>query len=376
MMEKGTAYIGADIHDGSSLYTGMALTIGVDDTIDIASVQDISSKWTVQHLDGGIIQPGYVDLQVNGGGGVMFNDDQSVDALRTIALAHARCGTCAILPTLITDTFPKTAAAIDAVALAIQLGVPGIIGIHLEGPHLSITRKGAHDASLIRPMCNVDLDLLLSAAARIPNVMITVAPENTNLTQIRSLVDAGVTVSLGHTDATYDTCMSAFDAGARCVTHLFNAMSQLGNREPGLVGAALVRDDVHTGLIADGIHVHPATIRTAVAAKGGKLFLVSDAMATAGSHIDGFELNGRWVGRENGRLTLGNGTLAGADLDLTRAVQVMRQDAGDTHAAAIARATSTPTKLLTKNDRWGTFGAGPKSLIYVNKVMSACPLVS
>ena len=376
MMETGTAYIGADIHDGSSLYTGMAMTIGADDTIDVVSVQDLSSEWLVRHLDGGIIQPGYVDLQVNGGGGVMFNDDQSVDALRTIASAHASCGTCAILPTLITDNFAKTTAAIDAVALAIRQNVSGIIGIHLEGPHLSIARKGAHDPSLIRPMDHVDLDLLLSAAARIPNVMVTLAPESTSVTQIRSLVDAGITVSLGHTDANYDSCMSAFDAGARCVTHLFNAMSQMGNREPGLVGAALVRDDVYTGLIADGIHVHSAAIRTAVAAKGSNLFLVSDAMATAGSQIDGFELNGRWVGRENGRLTLGNGTLAGADLDLTRAVQVMQQDAGDTHVAAIARATRTPTNLLTENAKWGTFGAGPKSLTYVDRVMSACPLLS
>jgi N-acetylglucosamine-6-phosphate deacetylase len=376
MMETGTAFIGADIHDGSSLYTGMALTIGTNGKIDVISVQDVSPEWSVRHLDGGIIQPGYVDLQVNGGGGVMFNDDQSVEALRTIATAHASCGTCAILPTLITDNYAKTAAAIDAVEHAIQQDVPGIIGIHLEGPHLSTARKGAHDASLIRPMEQADLDLLLSAAARIPNVMVTVATESTTVAQIRSLVMAGITVSLGHTDAPYDTCMSAFDAGARCVTHLFNAMSQLGNREPGLVGAALVRDDVYTGLIADGIHVHPAAIRTAVAAKGSKLFLVSDAMATAGSQIDGFELNGRWVGRDNGRLTLDDGTLAGADLDLTRAVQVMQHDVGDTHAAAIARATRTPTNLLTKNDQWGAFGAGPKSLIYVDKLMSACPLVS
>ena len=183
-------------------------------------------------------------------------------------------------------------------------------------------------------------------------------------------------MSLGHTDAPYDTCMSAFDASARCVTHLFNAMSQPGNREPGLVGAAFVRDDVYTGLIADSIHVHPAAIRTAVAAKGSKLFLVSDAMATAGSKIDGFELNHRWVGRDNGRLTLDDGTLAGADLDLTRAVQVMQHDVGDTHAAAITHATRTPTNLLNKNDQWGAFGAGPKSLIYVDKLMSACPLAS
>ena len=370
MMDPVQAFVGADIHDGTSLHINMALTLDGNNAIDVFPVTDLPSDCAIHHLGGGTILPGYVDLQVNGGGGVMFNVDQSVAALQTIANAHATCGTAALLPTLITDNFARTVAAIDAVQAAINLGVPGIIGIHLEGPHLSVARKGAHDPSLIRPMEQADLDLLLSAAARISNVMVTVAPENTTMTQISQLVEGGLTVSLGHTDANFETCMAAFDAGARCVTHLFNAMSQLCNREPGLVGAAFVRGDVHASMIADGIHVHPAAIKTAIAAKGHNVFLVSDAMSTAGSQIDGFDLHGRWIRRNNGRLTLEDGTLAGAALDLTRAVHLIQQDAGETVTTAITRATRTPTELLKEKGQWGTFGAGVDTLIYVDNAMS------
>ncbi|WP_340425091.1 N-acetylglucosamine-6-phosphate deacetylase [Yoonia sp. GPGPB17] len=299
-------------------------------------------------MSGGIIAPGYVDLQVNGGGGVMFNDDQSVDALRTIAQAHAAIGSAAILPTLITDTPDRTKAAIAAVEQAITERVAGIVGIHLEGPHLSVARKGAHDPSLIRPMGADDLAIVLRAADRLPNVMMTVAPENTTHAQVRAMSDAGVIVSLGHSDADFEACMAAFDAGARCVTHLFNAMSQLGNREPGLVGATLARDDIHAGLIADGLHVHPATMRIALAAAANdaRIMLVTDAMASAGSQINGFMLNGRKVVRKDRRLTLENGTLAGADLEMTQAVSTLVNAVGDPVSQAIRRATGTPLSLL------------------------------
>jgi len=369
MMDPVQAFVGADIHDGTLLHMDMALTLDCNAAIEVVPVTDLPSDCVIHHLGGGTILPGYVDLHVNGGGGAMFNADQSVAALQTIATAHATCGSAALLPTLITDNFARTAAAIDAVEAAINLGVAGIIGIHLEGPHLSVARKGAHDPSLIRPMEQVDLDLLLSAASRIPNVMVTVAPESTTMTQISQLVEGGLTVSLGHTNANFETCIAAFDAGARCVTHLFNGMSQLNNREPGLVGAAFVRDDVHASMIADGIHVHPAAIKTAIDAKGHNIFLISDSMSTAGSSIGGFELNGRWVDRDNGRLTLEDGTLAGADLDLTRAINVIQQDAGETASMAITRATRTPTELLKEKGQWGTLGAGVDTLMYLDNAM-------
>jgi N-acetylglucosamine-6-phosphate deacetylase len=342
------AYVGADIHNGRTLLQGHALILNANGDLRVCANDELPQDCPTMRLEGGFITPGFVDLQVNGGGGVMFNDDQSVDALRTIAQAHATTGTCAILPTLITDTPARTRAAIDAVENAIAQNISGIVGIHLEGPHLSVARKGAHDPHLIRAMTDEDLALMLYAADRLANVMVTVAPENTTNVQIKAMADAGIVVSLGHTDADAATCHSAFDAGATCVTHLFNAMSQLGNREPGLVGSTLAREDVYAGLIADAIHVHPSTIRVALAAKphSDRIFLVTDAMATAGSEIDMFTINGREVYRKNSRLTLADGTLAGADLEMPRALSVMVQQVGDSVENAVARATSTPASLL------------------------------
>ncbi|HCP82109.1 MAG TPA: N-acetylglucosamine-6-phosphate deacetylase [Octadecabacter sp.] len=343
------AYVGAHVHDGITIQgDNSALLVHTDGSRSVLASRNLPDGCPVEALSGGIIAPGYVDLQINGGGGVMFNDDQSVDALRTIAQAHASIGSAVILPTLITDTPERTKAAISAIDAAITERVTGIAGIHLEGPHLSVARKGAHDPDLIRPMSDDDLAIILSAAERLPNVMVTVAPENTTPAQIRAMSDAGVIVSLGHTDADFETCMAFFDAGARCVTHLFNAMSQLGSREPGLVGATLARDDIHAGLIADGVHVHPMTIRMALAAaeNSDRIMLITDAMATAGSKIDRFVLNGRTVIRKDQRLTLENGTLAGADLEMTQAISTMVNAVGDTPSHAIRRATGVPLSLL------------------------------
>lgn len=366
------AYDGAHIHDGHELHKNHVLAVGSDGCFHILAREVLPSSCDIETLQGGLITPGFVDLQVNGGGGVMFNDDQSVATLRTMAEAHATIGTAALLPTLITDTPDCTRAAIDAVEQAISEKISGILGIHLEGPHLSITRKGAHDSKLVRPMTDDDLQLILSAAERLPNVMLTVALENTTLAQIKTLADAGVIVSLGHTDADFASCLAAFDAGARCATHLFNAMSQLGNREPGLVGAVLARGDIYAGLIADGVHVHPATIRIALAAKPHpeRIFLVTDAMATAGSQIESFSINGRDVSRQDQRLTLADGTLAGADLEMSRALSVMAQNVGDDLLLAVPRATSTPASLLRECGDFGHLTIGSQTAVYLEGDLS------
>ena len=358
-MKIQKAYIGAQIHDGSKLHLRHALAVFADGSRRIMDANALPAGCPSKTLSGGMITPGFVDLQVNGGGGIMFNDDQSVAALTTIAQAHFSTGTAAILPTLITDTPERTRAAIDAVAQAITQKVAGIIGIHLEGPHLSVARKGAHDPNLIRKMTDDDLALLLKAEETLPNVMVTVAPETTSNAQIKAMADAGIIVSLGHTDAHYQTCLAAFGAGARCVTHLFNAMSQLSSREPGLVGATLSRGDIYAGLIADGVHVNPATIRIALAAKSQSehIFLVTDAMATLGSTIDCFQLNRRDVFRKHQQLTLADGTLAGADLEMPRALSIMMNEVGDSPELAIARATTTPASLLRESGGVGRLEA-------------------
>lgn len=313
----------------------------------------------VTDLGGGILAPGFVDLQVNGGGGVMLNDGPSPELLAIIAQAHARLGATSILPTLITDTPDKTRAAIDATLTAIQAGIPGIAGLHLEGPHISVARKGAHDPDLIRPMESDDLELILAAATRLPVLMITVAPENVTPSQIQALTSGGVIVSLGHSDCSCDMAIEAARSGASCVTHLFNAMSQLTNREPGLVGAALTSSDLSAGLIADLVHVHPQTILAALRAKTGRapVFLVSDAMATAGSQMDRFFLNRREIIRSRNRLTLADGTLAGADLDLATATGNLCR-LGVDETTVLSMATSGPAAVAGIGDLAGSIRSG------------------
>lgn len=339
------AYTGADVFDGMIRHLGAALLVKDEKVVGIGKVPATAQ---VHALNGGVIAPGFVDLQVNGGGGILFNDDQSVATLRRMSQAHANGGTTAFLPTLITDTPARVAAAIEATVQAIDQGVTGIIGLHIEGPHLSVARKGAHDAALIRPMQDADLNLLLEAAKRLPHLMVTVAPESVSTAQIKTLTDAGVVISLGHTDANYEDCRAASEAGASCVTHLFNAMSQLAGRAPGLVGTALESGTLHAGLIADGIHVSAASIRIALQAKQGPaaVFLVTDAMATAGSDITEFELNGRTIYRRDGRLTLQDGTLAGADLDMPTALRFMVNTVGVSADTALEMATSAPAEVI------------------------------
>lgn len=311
----------------------------------------------------GLLVPGFVDLQVNGGGGVMLNDRQDVEAIRTICAAHAPYGTTALLVTLITDTPQATAAAIRAGAEAAQRQIPGFAGLHLEGPHLSRARKGAHDPALIRPMTDADLDALAGAATVLSTLLTTVAPESVSPEQVAALAGHGVIVSLGHTDAGHLQAAACYDAGATLATHLFNAMSQIGNREPGLAGTAIRRPDVSAGLIADGIHVHPETMAVALAAKRapGHVFLVSDAMAPLGTDMDRFTLNGRTILRHDGRLTLEDGTLAGADLDMISAVCFVHRSLGMPLDEALRMASLYPAKAIGRDAEFGRLVAGTRA---------------
>jgi N-acetylglucosamine-6-phosphate deacetylase len=338
-------FTGAAVFDGVRLHPGATLRVE-DGLVAGPGTGDMVP------LDGGILAPGFLDLQVNGGGGRMVGADANAAVLAMICDTHARLGATGILPTLITDTPDATAAVIAAGVVAARQGVPGFLGLHLEGPHLDPRRKGAHDPALIRPMSEDDLGRMLAAAPLLPSLMVTVAPEAATPDQIGRLRAAGVIVSLGHSDSDFGTAQAGIGAGATCVTHLFNAMSQLGNRDPGLVGAALT-SGVFAGLIADGLHVAPETMRIAMAAKPEGIFLVSDAMAVAGSDMTEFTLGGRRILRQGGRLTLEDGTLAGADLTLTQAVQVMITRVGVPVETALAMATSRPAACLGRSDTLG-----------------------
>lgn len=373
MTARSLTFRGGPIFDGHKLISGCALRLEEGVVVALDDEEKLSSVGQVIDLDGDVLAPGYVDLQVNGGGGVMFNDAPTRATLERMAAAHRRLGTAAILPTLITDTPQHARGAIAAVEEAIAAEVSGIAGLHLEGPHLSLARKGAHDPALIRPMTDDDLNVLVAAAARLPVLMLTIAPENVSLDQAERLARAGVLLSLGHTDTDYDTCLAFQQAGVRCVTHLFNAMSGLGNREPGVVGAALDSGALSTGLIADAIHVHPATIRAAFAAKRGpgEIYLVTDAMAPAGTDIEAFELNRRTITRANGRLTLADGTLAGADLDLTQALNVLVNVVGLDLERALRAATSVPARVAGIDAGALRVGVGG-SLIRIGKGLDSC----
>ncbi|NSY15766.1 N-acetylglucosamine-6-phosphate deacetylase [Neorhizobium sp. AL 9.2.2] len=315
----------------------------------------------IERVNGGeIIAPGFIDLQVNGGGGVLLNEEPTVEGIATICAAHAKFGTTALLPTLITDTPDISARTVAAGIDAKNRGVRGFLGLHLEGPHLSVARKGAHDPTLIRPMEDRDLDLMLSCGRALDVLMVTIAPESVTQEQVTKLADDGIIVSLGHTEASYDVATAYAKAGIRTVTHLFNAMSPLGHREPGLVGAALDTGALYAGLIADGIHVHPAAMGAALRAKAGpgKIFLVTDAMSTIGTDMTSFTLNGREILRKDGRLTLADGTLAGADIDMISSVRYVHRNLGLSLEEALRMASAYPAQAARIENRKGFLKPG------------------
>ncbi|MDP5308190.1 N-acetylglucosamine-6-phosphate deacetylase [Paracoccus spongiarum] len=364
---------GARIFDGAALRDGAALVI--EDGRIAAILPEAEAGPPTSRL-AGIIAPGFLDLQVNGGAGLMVGAGTDVAALRRICAAHRDLGTAGILPTLITDTPEATAAVIAAGIEAARQEVPGFLGLHLEGPHLDPRRKGAHDPALIRPMTDDDLARLCAAAAALPALMVTLAPESARPDQIAALRGAGAVVSLGHSDCDLAAAEAALAAGATCATHLFNAMSQMGNRQPGLVGAVL-SGSAQAGLIADGIHVHPAMLRIALRARPEGLFLVTDCMAFAGTALTQMTLGGRRIRRHDGRLTLDDGTLAGADLGLVDALRLIAALPEGGLARGLAMLTAEPARLLGRPGGRGRLRPGaPADLTLVDAGLTRARLWS
>ena len=363
MTNRRAAYTGCDIFDGTARRFSCALLVDGSRIAGIVAEAEIPVGYDLVHLDGGLITAGFVDLQVNGGGGVMFNDAPSIESIQTICDAHMPFGTTSLLPTLITDTPTKTTEAITAAKAAIAAGVSGAVGLHLEGPHLSLARKGAHDPILIRTMEDEDCQQVVSVANDLQTLFLTVAPESVSTAQIATLTAAGAIVSIGHTDANFTQARAAADSGATCVTHLFNAMSPLTSREPGVVGAALETGTLSAGLIADGFHADPTSIAIALRAKRGpgKIFLVTDAMSTIGTDQTEFTLNGRVIKREGGRLTLPDGTLAGADLDMISAVRFMTEILGINIEETLRMASLYPAQVIKREAEIGQLIGGARA---------------
>jgi len=343
-------FSGARIFDGQRFHDDKALIISGGRVEAIAAAGELPDGDHIR-FDGGVLSAGFIDAQVNGGGGRMLNDEPSPASMYMIADGHRPYGTTALLPTLITDTADATAAAIEAAKEAVKTN-RGVAGLHLEGPHLAPARKGAHLAELMRPVEDRDVKAFISAKEAIGTLLVTMAAEQVTAKQVRELSEAGVTISIGHSDCSSEAAETRFDAGARGVTHLFNAMSQLGHRAPGLVGAAIDHPSVWCGIIADGHHVDPKALRTALRAKRGegKLFFVTDAMSLVGSEKDSFTLNGRTVRRERGgfcsKLVLSDGTLAGSDVDMASTIRYGVTYLELTLAEALRMATLYPARFL------------------------------
>ena len=307
-------------------------------------------------LGGDILAPGFIDTQVNGGGGVLFNDAPTVETIERIGAAHRRFGTTGFLPTLISDDLPVIARAIEAVDAAIARGVPGVLGIHIEGPFLNVERKGIHLASKIRSLDAEAIELL--TGLKQGRTLITLAPERTTPAMIRALTARGAIVSAGHTNASYAEAKAAIDAGLTGATHLFNAMSPLGNREPGMVGAVLDDARVTAGIIVDGRHVSPATLRIALRARSPDAFmLVTDAMPTVGGGND-FVLQGKHIRVENGVCVDDSGTLAGSDLDMALAVRNAIDMLGLSPEQALSMASAVPARFLGLAESHGRITPG------------------
>lgn len=282
---------------------------------------DVSGRRIVRvDLGGDLLLPGFIDTQVNGGGGVLFTDAPTVESIRHIGHAHRRFGTTGFLPTLISTDLDTLAQAIEATRAAMDAGVPGVLGIHIEGPFLNLERKGVHDPTKLRALDDSAVDLLTSL--RTGRTLVTLAPEVTTPQIIRRLARAGVIVSAGHTNATYAQVTDALRNGLRGFTHLFNAMSQLTGREPGTVGAALEDRSSWCGLICDGKHVAPAVLRLALRCKARERFmLVSDAMPTLGTDSNTFELRGRHITVRGPACYDEDGRLAGSNIALDSCVR-------------------------------------------------------
>jgi len=311
----------------------------------------------VEDLGGQLLVPGFIDTQVNGGGGVLFNDGPDSGSIRAIGAAHRRFGTTGFLPTLISDDLDVIARAIAAVQSAIAAGVPGVLGIHIEGPFLNRARRGVHDAKHLRKLDSSIVPLLCSL--RTGKTLVTLAPEMTTPEVISELTARGVIVAAGHSNATFAQAMRAIAHGLRGFTHLFNAMSPLAPREPGLVGAALYDESTWCGIIVDGHHVDPVTLELALRCKRHDRFvLVTDAMPAVGSDADSFVLQGKIIRVVDGACRDDAGTLAGTALDMATAIRKAISTLGLEPAEAIRMASQYPADYIGMGHELGRIAPG------------------
>ncbi|QBY05413.1 N-acetylglucosamine-6-phosphate deacetylase [Thalassotalea sp. HSM 43] len=341
-------------YDGEQFHQDVVVVIEHGQIVAIEAANESEA------LKSGTMVAGFIDVQVNGGGGALFNSSTDVNSIITIGKAHAQYGTTGFLPTLITDDVAIMADAADAIAEAIATQAAGVLGVHFEGPHLSVAKKGVHSPEFIRPISAQEMAIF--TRQDLGQVIVTLAPENVATSDIETLVKAGVKVCLGHSNAEFDTVQAATDAGATGFTHLFNAMSAFTSRQPGMVGAALLNDSTWCGLIVDGHHVHYQSAAIAIRAKAqGKMMLVTDAMSVVGTDEQSFPFFGVDIIRTGDRLNAPTGELAGSCLDMASAVANTVNNVGIELGEALNMASRYPAEFLGKAAQYGSLKVGMRA---------------
>lgn len=346
-------FFAENLFDGQTIKNNQMITVehGAIQSIESALKSDDAVQMS------GLVAPGFVDVQVNGGGGVLFNNQPSLETLLTMSRAHQQFGSTAMLPTLITDDLATMQQAAEAVASAIAQNVKGIIGIHFEGPHLSQPKKGIHPSQHIRQISPEEMALFKRTDLGL--VCVTLAPENVSIELIEELVQANVKVCLGHSNASAEQTLAALEAGALGFTHLFNAMSPLQSRQAGMVGAALLDSSSYCGLIVDHEHVDITSCQLAIKCKSPeRIMLVTDAMSHVGSEQVELQFAGMQINRQGNKLTIEGGRLAGSALDMASAVRHCIQDLRCSMQQAIKMASATPATFLGLQQQKGYLAPG------------------
>ncbi|MEN4935169.1 N-acetylglucosamine-6-phosphate deacetylase [Pantoea agglomerans] len=353
------ALVNGRIYSGHEVLDNHAVVVADGRIARVCPHEALPADIEQRDMAGANIAPGFIDLQLNGCGGVQFNDSLealSIETLETMQRANEKSGCTSFLPTLITSSDALMKRAIETMRAYLQKHQNQALGLHLEGPWLSKAKKGTHDPALIRLPDAAMVQYLCDNADVITKV--TLAPENAGSDVIRQLTDAGIIVSAGHSNATYEEAKAGFSAGVSFATHLYNAMPTFAGREPGLIGALFDSPDVYCGIIADGLHVHYANVRNAKRIKGDKLVLVTDATAPAGADISEFIFAGKTIYYRDGLCVDENGTLSGSALTMIEAVQNSVEHAGIALDEALRMATLYPARAMGVERQSGSIEAG------------------
>lgn len=370
-------YQNATIFDGENLLQGHSLAVTDNQTVSVIADEEIPTDAEVIKLNGGILTPGYVELQANGGGGVLFNDEPNIEGLQTILDAHRKYGTVAMLPTFITDSPEKLDLGLQAIRDGISAKMHGLIGGHFEGPFISLEKKGTHQPNFIRKPGKEDYDRYANASADggLGHSLVTLAPENVPADFIRHLVDNGFRVNAGHTMAQKEDMLRAYHAGLSGVTHFYNAMPPLQGRDPAVIGTA-TQLRLHCGIIVDGIHSDPFSLKTAYQLLGkDRLMLVTDSMHTIGMpEMKSFDLTGQTVYVKGDRLVNEHGSLAGAHITMEQSVKNAMKFMQVGVADVLTMAITTPAKHIRRNDLASIINRRFDDILYLDNELNIQPI--